>query len=229
MRAEVLAGAIAIRLAKEGFNVALVASKSRENLNAVAQEIEALGRQALPIMADVSKSKDVNLMAEQILEKYHKIDVLVNNAGIIRISTLEEMNEEEWDEILDVNLKSVFLCSKVFVPLMIKQKSGKIINISSTGGKSGFPGISHYCASKFGVIGLTQSLAKELGVHNITVNALCPGEVETEMWTKSLSVEWSKGTDLSPDKYYENFVKSYSPSRQGNVRGTGRGGCHILL
>lgn len=206
---------IAISLAREGANVVVVALKSREKLNDVAREIQTLGCKSLPILADVSDREEVNRMVEETLEKFGKIDILVNNAGIIKISHVVEMIEEEWDEILNVNLKSVFLCSKAVVPHMIKQKSGKIINISSTGGKSGFPGIAHYCASKFGIIGFTQSLAKELGVHNITVNALCPGEVKTEMWTKFLCVEWSKGMDIPSEEYYDYFVKTYSPVGRG--------------
>jgi meso-butanediol dehydrogenase/(S,S)-butanediol dehydrogenase/diacetyl reductase len=207
--------AIAIRLAQEGADVTIVALRSEERLTAVARDIEACGRQVLPLMADVSKGEAVERMVEETLKKFGRIDILVNNAGIIRVSPITELTEEEWDEVLRVNLRSVFLCCKAAVPHLIKQKSGTIINVSSTGGKTGYPGITHYCASKFGVIGFTQSLAKELGVHNITVNAICPGEVKTEMWTRFLCVEWSKGTDMSPEKYYDHFVKAYSPLGRG--------------
>jgi len=206
---------IAIALAHEGANIAVVARKSAEKLKKVVRDIENCGRQALPILADVSKSAEVNRMVEETLREFAQIDILVNNAGIIRVSPLVAMTEAEWDEVLDTNLKSVFLCSKAVLPHMIKQQSGKIINISSTGGKTGWPLITHYCASKFGIIGFTQSLAKEVGTHNITVNALCPGEVKTEMWTDFLCVEWSKGTEISSEKYYDHFVKTYSPLGRG--------------
>jgi len=206
---------IAIKLAQEGVNLAIVAVRSKEKLYNVANEIQSVGRQSLPIIADVSKSEEVKRMVEETLKRFGRIDILINNAGIIRISHIMEMSEDEWDEVININLKSVFLCTKAVVPHMIKQKSGKIINISSTGGKSGFPGIAHYCASKFGILGFTQSLAKELGVYNITVNAICPGEVKTEMWTNFLCVEWSKGQNISPDDYYDYFVKTYSPLGRG--------------
>ena len=206
---------IALALAQEGADVVIVARASKEKLNKVARSIEDCGRRSLPILADVSKAEEVSSMVEETLKEFKKIDILVNNAGIIRISPLVEMAEAEWDEVLDVNLKSVFLCSKAVVPHMIKQKSGKIINVSSTGGKTGWPLITHYCASKFGIIGFTQSLAKEVGMHNITVNALCPGEVKTEMWTDFLCQEWSKGTETTAEKYFDHFVATYSPLGRG--------------
>jgi meso-butanediol dehydrogenase/(S,S)-butanediol dehydrogenase/diacetyl reductase len=206
---------IALALAQEGADVAVVGRASQEKLQKVALSIENCGCRSLPILADVSKAEEVKNMVDETLKEFEKIDILVNNAGIIRMSPLVEMAEAEWDEVLNVNLKSVFLCSKAVVPHMIKRKGGKIINVSSTGGKTGWPLITHYCASKFGIIGFTQSLAKEVGVHNITVNALCPGEVKTEMWTDFLCQEWSKGAEIAPEKYYDHFVETYSPLGRG--------------
>jgi len=210
-----IGAAIAVALAQEGADIAIVARASKEKLYEVKRSIEGCNRQALPIMADVRESNDVNRMVKETLEKFKRIDILVNNAGIIRISPLVEMTETEWDDVLDTNLKSVFLCCRAVLPHMMKQHTGRIINLSSTGGKTGWPLITHYCASKFGIIGFTQSLAKEVGRHNITVNAICPGEVKTEMWTDFLCVEWSKETEISPQKYYDHFVKTYSPLGRG--------------
>ena len=140
--------------------------------------MEALGREALSVETDVTKSDQVNEMVKKSLERFGKIDILVNNAGIGgRIVSIVKMRAQDWDAVLDVNLKGVFLCSKAVVPHMIRQGSGKIINIASRLGKTGSARMRAYSSSKHAVIGFTRSLALELAIHKINVNAVCPGSV----------------------------------------------------
>lgn len=135
----------------------------------------------LGIKCDVSKSIEVDHLIRSTIDKFKSIDILVNNDGIVFVKKLIDTSEEEWDKTLDINLKSAFLCTKVILPFMIRNRSGAIVNVSSGAGKTGFPYISAYCASKFGMIGLTQSLAWELENYNIRIMAICPGEVDTTM------------------------------------------------
>jgi NAD(P)-dependent dehydrogenase (short-subunit alcohol dehydrogenase family) len=150
----------------------------------LAREIEALGRRALPIVADVSNARQVDAMVQQGLEHFGQIDILVNNAGALagpdRVPVVE-LDEAEWDRIQNVNVKGTFLCSRAVARAMIQRgRGGKIINMSSTSGKRGVARFAAYCASKFAVRGFTQALALELAAHGITVNAICPGLMETE-------------------------------------------------
>ena len=144
---------------------------------------EADGDKILGIKCDVSKTAEVDYLVKSTIEKFRSIDVLINNAGIVYVKKLIDTSEEEWDKTIDINLKGAFLFSKAVIPFMIKKdvSNGVIINVSSGTGKIGFPDISAYCASKFGLIGLTESLAWELGNYNIKVMAICPGEVNTKM------------------------------------------------
>jgi len=173
--------AIALRLAREGAAVAVNFSRSREAAEAVAAEILASGGRALAIQADVSRMADVSAMVAAVVERFSRIDVLVCNAGITRDKLLLRMTEEDWDTVLDTNLKSAFLCARAVAPGMVKQRSGVIVNIGSVVGKAGGAGQANYSASKAGLVGLTKSLAKELGSRNIRVNAVAPGFVESEM------------------------------------------------
>ncbi len=173
--------AISIRLAKEGVDI-VVCDIDFNNAQKTAEEIKAIGRQSLVIRTDVSKSSDVEKMVNLAMEKFGRIDILVNNAGIVIVKPIVELEEEEWDKVIDVDLKGIFLCSKAVAKVMINQKSGKIINISSDSGKTGYALFAHYNAAKFGVIGFTQGLAKELAPYKINVNAVCPGIVGTKMW-----------------------------------------------
>jgi meso-butanediol dehydrogenase/(S,S)-butanediol dehydrogenase/diacetyl reductase len=173
--------AISIRLAKEGVDI-VVCDIDFNNAQKTAEEIKAIGRQSLAIRTDVSKSSDVEKMVNLAMEKFGRIDILVNNAGIVIVKPIIELEEEEWDKVIDVDLKGIFLCSKAVAKVMINQKSGKIINISSDSGKTGYALFAHYNAAKFGVIGFTQGLAKELAPYKINVNAVCPGIVGTKMW-----------------------------------------------
>jgi len=173
--------AIALRLAKERANV-VVADINTEGAVKVAEEIKTLGCQSLPIKVDVVNEDQVNQMVQATLSKFKRINLLVNNAGAVIVKPVIELTEKEWDAVIDVNLKGTFLCSKAIAKVMIKQKSGKIINISSTAGKSGNVFFVSYNAAKAGILGFTQGLAKELAPYKINVNAVCPGIVGTKMW-----------------------------------------------
>jgi 3-oxoacyl-[acyl-carrier protein] reductase len=184
--------AIALEFAKEGSNVIINYNKSKNEAEEVKNEIEKLGSKAIAIKADVSKKDDVEKMVETILKEFKRIDILVNNAGIISVAPFQKLDEEEWDKIMDTNLKGVFLCSKAVSEAMIKQRSGKIINISSIYG-SIFGGqyVAHYCASKAGTANLTKSLAQALAP-NIQVNSISPGNIDTEM-TRRAGDDFIKG------------------------------------
>ena len=178
--------AIALRLAEAGANVVV---NDVEPVEAVAGEIKALGRQALPVLADVSSSLEVDKLVEETIAAYGRIDILVNNAGIARDQLLLRMTEEEWDSVLKVDLKSVFLCTRAVLKHMVKQRSGRIISISSITGIMGNPGQANYAAAKAGIVGFTRTIAKEVASRGITVNAIAPGFIDTEM-TKQLKEEW---------------------------------------
>ena len=180
--------AAALTLAKEGMKI-VINSRTEEEIQETVRKIEGLGVNAVGIKADVVNSAQVISLVQGTLEKFGGIDVLVNNAGVAVVKNLIDMNEDEWDATMDINLKGVFLCSKAVLPIMIRQGSGVIVNISSGAGKTGFAEISAYCASKFGLIGLTESLAKEVQQYNIKVIALCPGEVATRM-QEDVDPEW---------------------------------------
>ncbi len=176
--------AIALELALNGATVAVNFSGSEEKANAVVEEIKALGREAIAIKADVSNSDSVNNLVKTVIETYGSLDILVNNAGITRDNLIMRMKEEEWDDVINTNLKGVFQCTKAVTRQMMKQRSGKIINIASIVGVSGNPGQANYVAAKAGVIGLTKTVAKELSSRNINVNAIAPGFITTDMTEK---------------------------------------------
>ena len=171
--------AIALRLAGAGATV-VVAELNRKVGEAVAKEIEALGRKSLVIEVDVSKLDQTQRMVQQTLEAFNQIDILVNNAGIAgRTATLPDLDESDWDAVIDVNLKGVFLCCKAVIDHMIERQYGKIVSVASIAGKEGNPTLIPYSASKAGVICLTKALAKEVTEYSINVNCVSPAVIHT--------------------------------------------------
>ncbi|MEA5002922.1 MAG: 3-oxoacyl-[acyl-carrier-protein] reductase [Christensenella sp.] len=197
--------AVALRLAKDGNNVVVNYLFDDEDYAGTVKEIEALGVKAVAIKADVSKFDEVKDMMEKVKEEFGSVDILVNNAGITRDGLLARMKEDDFDAVINVNLKSVFNCCRHAVSYMMKQRSGRIINMASVVGLSGQGGQTNYAASKAGIIGFTKSLAKEIGSRNITVNAVAPGFVETPM------------TDAMPEKAREEVLGSIPLGRGATV------------
>jgi 3-oxoacyl-[acyl-carrier protein] reductase len=180
---------IALKLAESGVRVVLNDIGDVKPVEAVAQEIKTMGVECLKVMGDVSKGADVDRLVEETLSAYKRVDILVNNAGIARDQLLLRMSEEDWDKVLAVDLKSVFLCTRSVLRPMAKQRWGRIINISSIVGIIGNKGQANYAAAKAGVIGFTRAVAKEVASHGVTVNAVAPGFIDTEM-TRSLKEDW---------------------------------------
>ncbi|EHT69875.1 3-oxoacyl-[acyl-carrier-protein] reductase [Staphylococcus aureus subsp. aureus CIG290] len=179
---------IALQLAEEGYNVAVNYAGSKEKAEAVVEEIKAKGVDSFAIQANVADADEVKAMIKEVISQFGSLDVLVNNAGITRDNLLMRMKEQEWDDVIDTNLKGVFNCIQKATPQMLRQRSGAIINLSSVVGAVGNPGQANYVATKAGVIGLTKSAARELASRGITVNAVAPGFIVSDM-TDALSDE----------------------------------------
>jgi 3-oxoacyl-[acyl-carrier protein] reductase len=172
---------IALQLATEGADIVVNYAKSKERADQLCREVNSIGRKSVSMRADVSSEIEVKKMFEETKEIFGEIDILVNNAGIERLCLLENMSYDSWKIVLETNLGGAFLCSKYAIPILNKNGNGRIVNIVSDAGKTGYKYLSAYCASKFGLIGLTQSLAIELSQKKITVNAVCPGATDTDM------------------------------------------------
>jgi len=199
-----IGGNIVEGFAREGVNVVI-----GDILSDVAQELaEKLskgGTKVLAVKTDVSRKSDADNLVATTLKEFGKIDILVNAAGIVRDTLLVDIEEEEWEQVFAINAKSVYLVSRAVVPHMIAAKQGKVVNISSRAGKDVPAGLSHYGASKFAVIGITQAMAKELAPYDINVNAICPGILRTDMWEKILDVR-SKRTGIPREEIWSRMM-----------------------
>ena len=194
--------AIALKLAELGSDIVIVDINESEEIK---NEIEALGRKAMVLKADVSKMDETNEVVAEVLKEFKNVDILVNNAGITRDNLLMKMSEEEWDSVLDINLKGSFNMSKSLIRSMIKNKNCSIINMSSVVGVAGNAGQCNYAASKAGLIGFTKSLAKEVAKKNIRVNAVAPGFIESDM------------TDKLSDKVIDGYLSNIPLGRLGSI------------
>ena len=194
--------AVTLVLARHGADV-VVADVNIEKAQETAREVEALGRAAMAVRVDVTRFEDVEKMVEAAMQRFGKIDILVNNAGIARDKLILRMTEEDWDTVLNVNLKGTFNCTKAVIKHMSKQRSGKIVNIASVVGMMGNPGQANYSASKAGVIGLTKTVAREFAARGINVNAIAPGYIQTPM------------TEVLPEKAKEELKRLIPMERLG--------------
>ena len=200
---------IAVALAQAGADVAVTARTNVADAEAVAQAVTELGRKSLAIACDVADSTSVEALFAKVKEEWGRVDILVNNAGITKDTLLLRMSEDDWDAVLDTNLKGAFLCTRAAAKLMLKQKSGRIVNITSINGQVGSPGQANYSASKAGMIGLTKTVAKELASRGITVNAVAPGFIETQM------------TDFAQGDVRDEIVKRVPLGRLGSIEDVG--------
>jgi 3-oxoacyl-[acyl-carrier protein] reductase len=181
--------AIALALASEGAKVVINYARSSSAAEEVVTEITNQGGEAISLQGDVSQEEEVNNLIKNTLEKFGRIDVLVNNAGITRDGLLMRMKYEDWQAVIDLNLTGVFLCTRAVTKSMLKQRNGRIINITSVAGQMGNPGQANYSAAKAGVIGMTKTVAKELASRGVTVNAVAPGFIATDMTSQLKSRE----------------------------------------
>ena len=200
-----LGRAVALACAREGANVIINYAGNAKAAQEVVEKITEMGRRALAVQADVSKAEDAERLVQEALDDFGRIDVLVNNAGITRDNLIMRMKEEDWDAVLATNLKGVFLCTKAVTKGMMKQRSGRIINMTSVVGVMGNAGQANYAAAKAGVIGLTKATAKELASRGITVNAIAPGFINSEM------------TEVLPENVKEAMVKVIPLGKMGEA------------
>ena len=184
--------AIALELASKGANVVVNYAGSEDRAQAVVEEIEQMGVKSFKFQADVANELNVKAMVKEVIDQFGSLDILINNAGVTKDNLLMRMKEEEFDQVINTNLKGVFICMKAVARQMMKQRSGKIVNVASIVGVSGNPGQANYVAAKAGVIGLTKSTAQELASRNILVNAVAPGFISTDM-TDALTEKQQEG------------------------------------
>lgn len=213
---------IALALAREGAHVA-ASDIDFANAQKTSQEAKNLNPadKGLALKLDVTKEAEVAAAVAKITAEVGPIDILVNNAGILKITPAIDITEQEWNQVIDVNLKGPFLCSKHVARMMKERRKGKIINIASNAGKRGDRFLAHYCATKFGVIGLTQVFAKELGAYNVHVNAVCPGFIETDMFAV-LDEGFGKYLGKTPEQNRADFVAAVPLGRMGHPDDVGR-------
>lgn len=198
-----IGAAIALAFAKAGADVAVNYARDKEGAEEIVKQIEEMGRRAKAYGADVSQADQVKDMFKAIEKDLGSVDILVNNAGVTKDALFIRMKEEDWDWVMDINLKGIFLCSKAVAKSMMKKRSGKVINISSVVGLIGNPGQANYTAAKAGVLGFTKTLARELGARGIQVNAIAPGFIESRM------------TDELPENVKETMLNNIPLGRFG--------------
>jgi meso-butanediol dehydrogenase / (S,S)-butanediol dehydrogenase / diacetyl reductase len=206
---------IAYELAKEGVRVAIadLPSVAAERDETVAH-IRKLGSDAIAIDVDVRDEAQVQAMVQKTIDTWGQVDILVNNAGVIKLGPVFMFPADDWKFIHDVNVFGTFVCSKAVASHMMQRKSGRIINLSSMAGKSGRGGVSAYCASKWAVLGLTQAMAEEMGQFNVTVNAICPGEVDTYMWREVITPLVAAATGVTREQAWEQAAVTNVPLRR---------------
>ena len=197
--------AIALKYAKKGYNVVLNYLSDNTDIEGLTTEFNENGAEVLCVKADVSKADEVKEMVEKAIQKFGRIDVLVNNAGITKDTLLMRMKEEDFDKVIDINLKGTFLVTKAVIPYMMKKREGRIISLSSVVGVAGNAGQANYAASKAGIIGFTKSLAKEVASRNIRANCVAPGFIETDM------------TNVLSDEMKQSISEQIPMRRMGNV------------
>jgi meso-butanediol dehydrogenase / (S,S)-butanediol dehydrogenase / diacetyl reductase len=218
--------AIAVALAKAGADVAVsdiarasdgatpYALSSDDDLMETARAVEHSGRRSVAIRADVTSAADVTRMLSEVEHRLGGLDILIANAGIIAAAPVATMDEAQWDRIFAVNVKGVFLCARAAIPLITKRGGGRIVNVASVAGKTGRGGLAAYCASKAAVISFTQALAEELGPMNVAVNALCPGYIQTAMWTEVLNPVLAAMFEMPVDRVFHDFVQRFTYLRR---------------
>ena len=210
-----IGAAMAKRFAEEGANIVVSAIDAK--VEDVAASLKNSGAKVASMRMDVTKKDDVKRLYDLAEDKFGSVDVSIQNAGVITIARIEDMTESEWDKIMDVNTKGVFLCCQEAILRMRKHGGGgRLINTASGQARQGFIFTPHYAASKFGVVGITQSLAKEVARENITVNAICPGIIETDMWAYN-DAAWGKLMgDYKPGELMAEWVKNIPMARAGS-------------
>jgi meso-butanediol dehydrogenase / (S,S)-butanediol dehydrogenase / diacetyl reductase len=208
-----IGGAITLALAREKIRVAaadILEPEGAEFQGLMAKAKEE-GLEIFPLHVDVADSASVAGMIQKSLTRFGQLDILVNAAGVISVSPVLEMEERVWDHTMDVNVKGVFLCCKAALPHLIKRGEARIINVASVAGKAGRPGLAHYSASKHAILGFTKSLAYEAAPHNVTVNAVNPGIVDTPMWNQILAPHFAKQRGSDPEKTFASIIKERIP------------------
>lgn len=208
-----IGGGIAFALARAQMQVAAadIIKPENDEFRGLLQNAKGEGLDIFPLSVDVTDSISVAELIEKTRSRFGQLDVLINAAGIISVSPVKEMEEREWDRVMDVNVKGVFLCCKAALPHLIACGEGRIINIASIAGKVGRPGYAHYSASKHAVLGFTKSLAYEMAPYNVTVNAINPGIVKTYMWEKVLAPYFAEQRGSDPESTFESIIKERIP------------------